>query len=133
MSVGKLAKVVGSHKLKTNFNPKTTLSKKQVDEFLDVKIGMLERIFKGKEEISFDDYIQFRNFTIEHLWHYEFHQFDIDSQDHMSDHDVAQSLFVYYIPFQKINNYLLHLDKFVDNKTKACDFNEYCAFQYFLR
>lgn len=28
MSVGKLAKIIGSHKLKTNFNPKSTLSKK---------------------------------------------------------------------------------------------------------
>lgn len=77
--------------------------------------------------------MQFRNFTIEHLWHYEFHQFDTDNHGHMSNYDVAQSLYVYYIPFQKINDYLLHLDKYQDHKKGCCDFDQYCAFQYFLR
>ena len=61
LSVGKLAKIIGSHKLKTNFNPKTSMSKKQIEEFLEVKIGMCERVFAGRDKITFDDYITFKN------------------------------------------------------------------------
>lgn len=42
MSVGKLAKTIGTHKLKTNFNMKSALKKQQMDEFLEVKIAMCE-------------------------------------------------------------------------------------------
>lgn len=61
LSVGKLAKTIGSHKLKTNFNQKSVLSKKQENEFLEVKIGMCERIFAGRKKITFEEYIDFRN------------------------------------------------------------------------
>jgi hypothetical protein len=76
ISVGKLAIIIGSHKLKTNFNMKSVLTKKQENEFLEIKIAMCERIFAGRKKITFEEYIDFRNQLIESLWHYEFHQFE---------------------------------------------------------
>jgi len=46
---------------------------------------------------------------------------------------MAQALYVYYIPFHKIPDYMLHLDKHKEAKHTCCDFEQYCAFQYFLR
>jgi hypothetical protein len=133
MSIGKLAKAIGSHRLKTNFTQKHSLKKNQQIEFLEVNIGMCERIFKGKTEITYREYMDFRNKLIESLWHYEFHQFERDNHDHISAFDMAQSLYVYYIPFHKIPDYMLHLDKYSEYKEGCCDVKQYCAFQYFLR
>lgn len=133
MTIGKLAKCIGQHKLKTNFSQKHTLKKNQQTEFLEVNIGMCERIFKGKSEITYKEYMDFRSKLVESLWHYEFHQFDRDSHNHITDFDMARSLFVYYIPFHKIPDYLLHLDKYQEYKAGCCDYKQYCAFQYFLR
>lgn len=134
MSVGKLAKTIGSHKLKSNFNQKSALSKKQVEEFLEIKIGMCQRIFQGRDKITYEEYMQFRNSVIEALWHYEFHQFDVDQNHNITDYHMAKSLYVYYIPFQKMNDYILHMNKFKDNYQKGvCSVEQYCAFQYFLR
>lgn len=70
---------------------------------------------------------------IETMWHYEFHQFDTDNQENITNFDLALALYVYYIPFQKIPEYLLHLDKFQDNKKGCCDVTQYIAFQYLMR
>lgn len=51
----------------------------------------------------------------------------------MSNYDLCQSMYIYYIPFQKIPEYQLHLDKYKDLKKGCCDVDQYCAFQYFLR
>lgn len=70
---------------------------------------MCVRIFAGKDQVKFQDYMDFRNELQEMLWHYEFHQFETDSTDHISNYDFAQSLFVYYVPMHKIPDYLEHL------------------------
>jgi hypothetical protein len=94
---------------------------------------MCERIFAGRKKITFDEYMAFRNELIESLWHYEFHQFDRDHNDHLSNYDLCQSMYIYYIPFQKIPEYQLHLDKYKELKKGVCDVQQYCAMQYFLR
>lgn len=72
---------------------------------------MCLRIFAGKDHIHFQDYMEFRNELQEMLWHYEFHQFETDEQEHISTYDFAQSLFVYYVPMHKISDYLEHLEE----------------------
>lgn len=94
---------------------------------------MCERIFRGKDEITFQEFSEFRNKLIESLWHYEFHQYQRDNHNHITAFDMAQSLYVYYIPFHKIPDYMLHLDQHKETKKACCDFDQYCAFQYFLR
>merc|ERR1712100_682676 len=77
--------------------------------------------------------MEFRNQLQEMLWHYEFHQFDCDSHDKIDSFDFAQSLFVYYIPFHKIPEYLEHLEQFRAQREQCCSVGQYCAFQYFLK
>lgn len=132
MTLGKLAKTIGGHKAKTNFTQKFKAIGEKCD-FTEVNIGMCQRIFKGKNEITYKEYMDFRNKLVESLWHFEFHQFEKDEHDHITAFDIAQSLYVYYIPFHKIPDYLLHLDKYKDHKMGVCDAKQYCAFQYFLR
>ena len=67
------------------------------------------------------------------LWNYEFHQFDTDTNDMISAFDFAKSLFVYYLPFHKIPEYMEHLEQFKEYKMRCCDVDQYCAFQYFLK
>ena len=59
---------------------------------------MTKNIFNGKSEIEEHDYIHFRNTIKELLWHYEFHQFDVDSNGCITGHDFAMSLIIYF-PF----------------------------------
>ena len=63
---------------------------------------MCRRIFAGRTEVNFDSYMEFRNKLQEMLWQYEFYQMDIDDQDHITAHDFAKSLYIYYLPFNKI-------------------------------
>lgn len=70
---------------------------------------------------------------VETLWHYEFHQFERDNHNHITSFDMAQSLYVYYIPFNRISDYMLHMDQYKEFKKGVCDVDQYMAFQYFLR
>lgn len=42
------------------------------------------------------------------MWHYEFHQFDVDANDCISGHDFAMSLVIYF-PFAEMQSYVKHL------------------------
>jgi hypothetical protein len=70
---------------------------------------MCVRIFNGREEITCQEYLDFRNSLQEMLWHYEFNQFDEVKKGSISCYDFAQSLYVYYFPFHLMDDYLNHL------------------------
>lgn len=107
--------------------------KRQEEDFQTTNKMMCVRIFDGKEEITCDDYLAFRNQVQETLWHYEFHQFDTNQEGKISAYDFAQSLYVYYFPFHLIDNYLDHLSSFKQHKNSYVSIHQYNAFQYFLK
>lgn len=72
---------VAGHRKKTTFGKKHKFLKREEAEFTRVCKGMCERIFAGKKEVTFDEYMAFRNDLQEMLWHYEFAQFDTDTND----------------------------------------------------
>ena len=82
------------------------MKKKMDEDFEQTSKMMVLRIFDGKEEIGVDDYLDFRNLVQEALWHYEYHNFDENSKGKITTYDFAQSLFVYYFPFHKIDEYM---------------------------
>lgn len=94
---------------------------------------MCERIFNGREKIDFEEFNEFRNQVIESLWHYEFYQFERDGHDHISDYDMAVSLYTHYIPAQRLPEYMKHMEQYKDQKRGCCSVNQYCAFQYFMK
>ena len=67
------------------------------------------------------------------LWLYEFDKFDTDHDNNISVFDLAQSFFVYYVPFQKIDDYINHLRGYSEYKKSCCSSKEYIAFQYFMK
>lgn len=93
---------------------------------------MCVRIFNGREEITCEDYLAFRNQLQEMLWHYEFHQFE-NKGGKISNYDFAQSLYVYYFPFHLMDDYLNHLSQYQNHKKSYMAVEEYCAFQYLLK
>jgi hypothetical protein len=82
---------------------------------------MCEKILDGKNEISYREFMDYRNKVTEALWHYEFHQFERDNHNHITSFDMAQSLYVYYIPFHRIPDYMLHIDQYKEFKKGCCD------------
>ena len=94
---------------------------------------MSERIFAGRETITFKDYMDFRNELQELLWHFEFHQFNVDDGGAISSFDFAQSFFVHYLPVHKIDEHMNHLMSFDEYKLGCVDIDQYVAFQYFLK
>lgn len=64
---------------------------------------MVLRIFDGKDEITLDDYLEFRDNLQELLWEYEYYQFDNDKRGHISNYDFCTSLYVHYFPFHLID------------------------------
>jgi len=51
----------------------------------------------------------------------------------MSAFDFAQSFYIYYIPFHKIKEYQEHLNSYEEYKVGCVSFEQYVAFQYFLK
>lgn len=94
---------------------------------------MCIRIFGGKEEITCEQYLEFRNKLQEMIWHYEFYQFEEEKKGQISCYDFVQSLYVYYFPFHMIDTYLDHLSQFPQHKHEKITVEQYCAFQYFLK
>lgn len=109
------------------------MTKDQKENYLNVCSEMVKRIFAGREEITFEQWMEFKNELSEMVWHYEFHQFDLDHHGHMSSLDFAQSLLVHYVPFHKIKEYKDHLMQFESYKLGCVSFKQYVAFQYFLK
>lgn len=73
---------------------------------------MVKRIFAGREELTFEQWMEFKNELSEMVWHYEFYQFDLDHNGHMTALDFASALLIHYVPFQKVKEYYDHLHTF---------------------
>ena len=81
-----------------------------------------------------DEFIHFKNTIQELLWHYEFYQFDVDSNDCINGHDFALSLITNF-PLKDFQNYVQHLDAeehqgFTHDRVSL---NEFIGFQYLLK
>ena len=94
---------------KGNFGKKLDMLKSTDDEFVSTNQIMTKNIFAGMTEITEDDYINFKHTIQELLWHYEFHQFDIDSDGCISGFDFAMSLIIYF-PFKEFQTYYKHIN-----------------------
>lgn len=70
-----------THRRKTQFGKKHTGLKADDEDFLETNRMMTTQIFKGKTELTFDEYIELRNSVQEILWHYEYFQLETDSND----------------------------------------------------
>lgn len=141
MNSAQLSKTIARHKKRTTFGMlhkihENNKKDKQKDEFQEVSREICNRIFGGKDKIEFKEYMEFRHSLQEILWHYEFHQFQTDNQDHISSYEFSQSLLVYYCPTHKIPDYLENLEdlqKTLNMNEQCCDVMQYVAFQYFLK
>lgn len=126
------AKFIEGSRKKILFGQNLQLTKGQKEDYLKTCKEMIVRIYNGRESISYEEWMDFRNELQQMVWHYEFHQFDLDHQGNMSAFDFAQSILVYYVPFQKLKKYQDHLNTFEEYKEGCVSFKEYVAFQYFL-
>jgi len=76
--------------------------KREEEDFLDANRQITQKIFDGRTEIDVDYYLDLKDSIQELLWHYEFCQYDTntdtDQNDSITAFDFAQSLLVYF-PF----------------------------------
>jgi hypothetical protein len=78
MTAKQIARAIYANKNRTNFCTKQAFKKDQEKQFLDIATVMCEKMLDGKQNISYREFMDFRNKMIESLWHYEFHQFERD-------------------------------------------------------
>lgn len=109
MNLQQMSSYLRTHRKKTEFGKKLDMLKRQEEDFINTNKQMCVRIFNGREEITCEEYLDFRNTLQELLWHYEFNQFDEVKKGTISCYDFAQSLYVYYFPFHLMDDYLNHL------------------------
>ena len=128
MNLEQFSKHLIAQRKKIKFGQKTRFTPSEREEFAKVATGMCERIFDGRKNITVNDYKAFRNQMQELLWHYEFEEFEQDAHHHISVFDVTQSFFVWYIPFQKIDQYISHLRGYGEYKKQCCSCQQYIAF-----
>lgn len=133
MTVDQFTKIIEAGRKKTLFGQNLKLSRQQKDDYLDTCKQMVERIYNGRKSISLCEWMDFRNELQEMIWSYEFHQFELDYKHHMSAYDFAQSFYVYYLPFHKIDEYMEHLNQYDHYKVGCVSFKQFVAFQYFLK
>lgn len=60
---------------------------------------IVEKLFGDKEFITVRDFFNFRDSLQEALWHFEFHQFDVEN-DQISAEDFSRSILI-CMPFNK--------------------------------
>jgi len=89
MNATDFAKVIESNRKKILFGQNLKLTKEQKEEYLQTCSEMIIRIYDGRDQITFDEWMEFRHELQEMVWHYEFHQFDLDRHGHMSAFDFA--------------------------------------------
>lgn len=126
-------KLLEANRKKIPFGQNLKLTKQQKDDYMLTCQEMINNIYNGRSEITFQEWMEFRNELQEMIWHYEFHQFDLDPHGHMSAFDFALSFFIYYIPFHKIQEYRDHLNSYEEYHHGCVSFKQYVAFQYFLK
>jgi len=71
-------KILEANRKKIPFGQNLKLNKQQKDDYMLTCQEMINNIYNGRAEISFDEWMEFRNELQEMIWHYEFHQFDLD-------------------------------------------------------
>lgn len=119
MNIGQMSAYIRKHRKKTEFGQKhkaDRMLKTSESDFVNTNKMMCIRIFGGKENITCEEYLEFRNKLQEMIWHYEFYQFVEDKKNQISCFDFVQSLYVYYFPFHMIDTYLDHLCQFPQHK-----------------
>ena len=79
------------------------------DEFIATNQILTKNIFDGRMELTEDEFIAFKHKIQELLWHYEFHQFDVDENGCISGLDFAMSLIIYF-PFKEFQTYVNHIN-----------------------
>ena len=138
------SKMLYNYRYKTKYGLKLNDGKSILDnrnvkadeeDFKATNLAITKRIFEGKKTLSLNEFFCKRDRIQENLWHYEFHQYDhIEGGDKclMPMEEFAKSQLL-FLPIGKMKRYLdiIHKNEAISNKFVT--YEEYVAWQYFLK
>jgi hypothetical protein len=78
-------------------------------EFNEATENIVQYLFRDKDLITWDDYLEFKNLFVEELFFFEFHMFEIGEDNCIDIKDFAKSMIAYF-PTAKVDIYLRRLN-----------------------